>query len=414
MQRALRALGLWATSWVAGSGHWRDELCTSVQKLLGSNSIFSFGSGRSALATCLKAAKIGHGDEVVLSAFTCQAVPTAVLATGAVPVYVDINSHTLNVDVTGVISAFSHKTRAIIVQHTLGKIAPIQEIIDFAKNRGLLVIEDCALSVGSKINGKYIGTFGDAAIFSMELSKTISCGWGGILAVNNKDLAIAVSRDYATVLPTGFWRATCDLWQTVISAWSYHPRVFYLLGKYVLVACFRLRVFRLSTPDQESSGSIPGDFIRKLGTGQMRLATEQWRNLEHLAALCERNAKVIRSALLDLRLIVPGLPLSNEVSVAPRVSFLVFNRPVVQIYFEKKGIALGQWFDGPPAPLSRYELFNYQPECYPVAECLEAYIVNLPCHSAITTSDLRRIIEVLKSFVVDLPDCIVYEQPNVS
>jgi perosamine synthetase len=403
----LLAIWLWTTNWLMTS-HFRDAaLRNAVRSHQGDSSVFSFGTGRSALAACLKAAEIGSGSEVLLSAYTCLAVPTAVVAVGAKPVYLDINSETLNVDADCTIAALSPHVRAVVVQHTLGKVAPIEAIMKEAKQRGILVIEDCALALGSSINGRKVGTFGDAAIFSMELSKTISCGWGGILVVNNPSLANAVSTYYVTIPEQGWWSSTRDLWQTVISAWCYNAALFDSFGKYVLALGFRYHFFRVSTPAEEFEGSISPQFIRKLGSAQTRMATLQWRRTNDVASICANNAQVIRRALLDLNLQVPGAPTSDEISVAPRVSFLVTDRSHAISYFEARGIALGRWFDGPLSPVPKSPLFNYHSELYPVAEKIAANVVNLPCHSGIQSDDLVHLVATLNKFVHDQPGCAI-------
>jgi hypothetical protein len=199
--RAAQALSCWAAGVIISAERRREELETAVRCQLGQGAVFSTGSARSALSSCLQAAGIGAGDEVLLSAYTCLAVPTAVIAAGATPVYADINAATLNVDADTWIAALSPRVRAVVVQHTLGKPASIEVVAAAARARGILVIEDCALSIGSSIDGRAVGTFGDAAIFSMELSKTLSCGWGGVLVVHQPELAGAMRERYAGLDP---------------------------------------------------------------------------------------------------------------------------------------------------------------------------------------------------------------------
>lgn len=403
MGRAARAIWCWFESLVVPSARCRAGLEQAVHDYVGGGAVFATGSGRSALAVCLRAAGVGPSDEVLVSAYTCLAVPTAVIAAGATPVYADINADTLNVDVEGALAAMSPRVRAVVVQHTLGSISPVQAIVDMAHQRGITVIEDCALSLGSHVDGRSIGTCGDAAIFSMELSKTLSCGWGGLLVVNNAELANRVARDYATIQEPRWLETTSDLWQTAISAWCFHPAIFDLVGKYILAAGFRSRVFRSSTPAAEFDGRISPRFVEKMGGPQARLARLQWMDLPRVAAVCEANASYLRDRLRDLRLSMPGMPERRSGPTAPRVSFLVADRPAVVRYFRERGIELGQWFDGPLSPVPTSPLFNYQPDRYPVAQKVANRVVNLPCHSRITPNDLSHIAAVLSGFVRDNP-----------
>lgn len=416
IRRSFQGIGLWFAGFWMNADAQRSQLHQKIKEIYSPSSagVFSVGSGRSALALCLKAAGIGSGDEVLLSAYTCLAVPTAVIAAGAKPVYVDIDEETLNVDPSTVFAALSPRVRAIVVQHTLGKPAQVQAIVDEARERGILVIEDCALALGSKINTHYIGTFADAAILSMELSKTLSVGWGGILLVNNDQLAKNVTEVYKHLQEPSWWSATRDLWQTVISSWCYQPRMPYWIQKYVMYAGFKSRMFRPSTPKSEFEGFVGANFLAKMGGLQAALAIRQWNEFAKIVSMCERNAEILRTALLKLNIITPGAPAYNEVSVAPRVSLLVSDRDLAVRYFGERGIELGQWFDGPLSPIPTSPLFNYQVGAYPAAEKVADKIVNLPCHSRLTEEDLRHMCGLLDKFSQEYPECVLGSVDNSS
>jgi perosamine synthetase len=369
--------------------------------------IYSYGSARSALAAFLKAYGIKEGDEVILSAYTCLAVPTAILAAGGKPVYVDINSDTLNIEIQGIQKRMSPKVKAIIIQHTLGKIANVKEIVDFAQSKGIVTIEDCALSLGSRIDDKLIGTFADAAILSMELSKTLSIGWGGILVVNKTEIDVLVKKNYKLLNEKGRFSASKDLWQTVISAISYHPSLYHILGKYVLFAGFTSKLFRKSTPSNEFLGLIADDFILKMSGIQASIALLQWKDAQQTFFLTNKNATYLRKLLYELNIDMPGIPALSEYGVSPRVSFYTNDRSVAIDYLMARGIELGQWFDGPLSPVPKNPLFNYLPGQYPLAESVALKIVNLPCHSRITGRDLDHIQNTLKNFILEHPANIV-------
>ena len=324
-------------------------------------------------------------------------MPIGVIASGAKPIYMDINPDTLNVETADVIAALTPKTKAVVVQHTLGKPAPIQQIVAALKGRGIVVIEDCALALGSQINGLYTGTFGDAAIFSMELSKTLSSGWGGILLVNNPKLEQDVKMLYKSLPEAGALSSLRDLLQTVISAWCSQAVFSNLLGKYIMAAGFKSHVFRSSTPKAEFDGHISPRFMVKMGRAQLALAVLQWENLKLIAADCVSNANIIRATLHRLDIPTPGVPNANEIAVAPRVSFLVANRQFCQTFFSAKGIELGQWFNGPLSPVPRSRLFNYFPGKYPAAEKVAARVVNLPCHGRLSQADLAHVVASLET-----------------
>ena len=120
---------------------------------------------------------IGEGDEVLVQAFTCVAVPNSVLWAQATPVYADIDA-TLNIDPIDVEKKITNRTKAIIVQHTFGIPADMDALVALAKKHNILLIEDCAHSLGATYKGKKVGTFGDAAFFSFGRDKVVSSVFG--------------------------------------------------------------------------------------------------------------------------------------------------------------------------------------------------------------------------------------------
>ena len=162
---------------MAGQCLPEETLNHEIKKKYGGEHYYSFRSARAALAGYLQSI-CEPGDEVILGAFTCLAVPAGLVAARVTPVYVDINPETLSADWFQIKSKISSKTRAIVIQHTLGAAVDVTEMRDYANELGIVVIEDCALSIGSVINQKKVGSMGDAAIFSMELSKLFHVGVG--------------------------------------------------------------------------------------------------------------------------------------------------------------------------------------------------------------------------------------------
>ncbi len=144
-------------------------------------------SGRSALYVILKALDISYGDEVVVQALTCVAVPNSVLWTGAEPVYADVGND-FNIDPSNLAGKINEKTKAVIVQNTFGIPANyngIRKVIQKRKNK-VYLIEDCALSLGAKYKGKLTGTIGDVSFFSFGRDKVISSVFGGMILCKNE------------------------------------------------------------------------------------------------------------------------------------------------------------------------------------------------------------------------------------
>ena len=144
-------------------------------------------SGTSALVCGLTALGIGPGDEVIVPAYTWFSTASAVLAVGAVPVLAEVNE-SLNLDPGDVRRKLSPHTRALIPVHMRGAPAPMDEIMDLARQHGLRVLEDVAQATGGSFRGRALGSIGDAGAFSFQMSKIMTAGEGGMLTTADADV----------------------------------------------------------------------------------------------------------------------------------------------------------------------------------------------------------------------------------
>ena len=365
--------------------------------------VFSYSSARASLCACLQALGIQKGDEVLISSFTCLAVPTAVIAAGASPKYYDIDPDTMNAEKESLNKLISEKTKAIVIQHTLGITVSIDAIKDFLPNKNIIIIEDCALSIGSTLDKKLIGTQADAAIFSLELSKTISCGWGGVLLLNNKQLEIKVRRHYEGVGNIRLLKSLRMAIQTSLSGVLYSSNM-YFLGKYFIALFFKLGFFGASTPNIEERGEVEEDFISKLPKSLVPLAIIQITRFEEITSIHAEYSLSIRSKLNKLNYHVLGSYSDQDFSVSPRVPFLVKDKIFFIDFFKERGIEVGTWFDGPLSPLPKESIFGYDKANYPNSCFIAKHIVNLPCHAKMRSYHLTLIEDSLVDFALSHPD----------
>jgi perosamine synthetase len=132
---------------------------------------------------------ITEDDEVIVPSFTFIAVANAVRYERAVPVFVDIDAKTLNLDPARVEAAITPRTRAIIVVHTFGYPADMDSICGIARKHGLRVIEDACEAIGAEYGGRKVGTLGDAGVFAFYPNKQITTGEGGMIVTPSSHLA---------------------------------------------------------------------------------------------------------------------------------------------------------------------------------------------------------------------------------
>jgi dTDP-4-amino-4,6-dideoxygalactose transaminase len=147
-------------------------------------------SGTDALHLALLAAGIKRGDEVITTPFTFIATAEAISYVGAIPVFVDIDPVTFNIDISKIEAAITKKTKAVIPVHLYGQPVDMDGLMQIAEKHGLRVIEDCAQSFGAQYKGKRTGTFGDIGCFSFFPSKNLGCyGDGGMMITDDAKLA---------------------------------------------------------------------------------------------------------------------------------------------------------------------------------------------------------------------------------
>ncbi len=164
-----------------------------VAEHLGAKHAISCANGTDALHLALLAAGIQPGDEVITTAFTFIATAEAIRYIGAIPVFVDIQPQSFNIDPDRIRAAVTDKTRAILPVHLFGQAADMNEIQAIADEFELLIIEDCAQSFGARYQGKTTGTLGCVGSFSFFPSKNLGCyGDGGMVTTNNDELAARV------------------------------------------------------------------------------------------------------------------------------------------------------------------------------------------------------------------------------
>ena len=152
---------------------------------------------------------LGEGDEVVLPSVSFVAAANAVAATGARPVFCDVDPRTLNPTADDIARALTPRTRAVMVLHYGGHPGDIAAVADHCRERGVTLIEDAACAVASHIDGRAAGTFGDLAVWSFDAMKVLVCGDGGMLYVRDPDQAARARRlaYHGLARPSGFGQA---------------------------------------------------------------------------------------------------------------------------------------------------------------------------------------------------------------
>jgi len=173
----------------AGDGPFCRRVEARLAEQLGVPRVLLTTSCTHALELALLALGIGPGQEVVCPSFTFVSTANAVLRVGAVPVLADIEETGLGLDPADTERRITPRTAAILPVHYAGYAAPMDELLDLARGRGLRVIEDAAQGLGASFRGRALGALGDAGCFSFHETKNVTCGEGGALALRDKAVA---------------------------------------------------------------------------------------------------------------------------------------------------------------------------------------------------------------------------------
>jgi len=329
---------------------WRWKRGAAIGKVEAWGGGVSFNSGRAALFAILRAYGVGEGDEVIVQAFTCVAVPDSVRLTGAVPVYADIGE-AYNMDIGDFAKKISKKTKAVIVQHTFGASADIEKIISIAKKYNIRVIEDFAHTMGLPMKG-------DAAFYSFGRDKVLSSVFGGLAVMpdNSKLKKYHKTLEY----PSYFW----------IFQQLFHPVAFAIIlplyrsgiGKVILVLFQRLHL--LSFPQISE--------VKKYPNALALLLAKQLKKLDRYTKQRKEISNLYGEDIAYLRF--------------PR---LVSDPKAVTAKAKKQGILLGNWYHNVVDPGDT----GYPRGSCPNAEEAAKHIINLP--TRITPAAAKRVLAAL-------------------
>ena len=177
------------TGWISSEGPFVKEfehrMSISVDRKFG----IAVSSGTAALEVAVQALEIKEGDEVIMPTFTIISCAMSITKVGAIPVLIDSDIHTWNMDVEKIEAKITSRTKAIMIVHLYGLPVDVDRVLVLAKKYNLKVIEDAAEMHGQVYQGKPCGSYGDISIFSFYPNKHVTTGEGGMIVTDDKQLA---------------------------------------------------------------------------------------------------------------------------------------------------------------------------------------------------------------------------------
>lgn len=176
------------STWISSKGKYIQQFEEQFAAYIGLKYATTVSNGTVALHLALMGLGIGEGDEVIVPTFTYIASVNAIVYCGATPVFADSEDAFWQLDPSGIEELITPRTKAIMPVHLYGHACEMEAICKIAKKHKLFVIEDCAEAIGTTIDGKKVGSFGDIATFSFFGNKTITTGEGGMVVTNDETL----------------------------------------------------------------------------------------------------------------------------------------------------------------------------------------------------------------------------------
>ena len=182
------------STWISSKGRFIREFETGFASFIGASHAASVCNGTVALHLAMLALGIGPGDEVIVPTLTYIASVNAIRYVGATPVFCDSRANTWQMDPEDVEKRITPRTRAVMCVHLYGGACEMARLANLCHERGLKLIEDCAEAIGTRIDDRHVGTFGDVATFSFFGNKTITTGEGGMVSCKDAVLDDKVRR----------------------------------------------------------------------------------------------------------------------------------------------------------------------------------------------------------------------------
>lgn len=375
-------------------GSWVEKTEHKLKNYFDIQSVNLFDSGRTALQMALEAIEIKEGDEVLVQSYTCVVVINAIRWSGAKPIFVDIGED-CNIDFDNLKNKRTDKTKALIIQHTFGKpTESLDKIIAWAKENNLIIIEDCAHSLGARHNDQLLGTFGDVGMFSFGSDKIISCVRGGALITNNLEISLRIKKEKNSLPYSKQIKTLQHLLHYPLFSLS-KPLYNIGVGKGILYLAKKLNIFNKIIYKKEKLGLPVNFYPSKLANSLSKILFFQIDKIDCFNRHRREIARFYNDNINNKKI---NKPIWSEESVWLRYNILVDQPQELCREAKKQGIILGNWYDTPIAPKDiDIEKTQYHVGQCPKAEELSAQSINLPTDPHVDIRGARRIVRIINS-----------------
>jgi perosamine synthetase len=374
------------------------RLAIAVATNFNPEACFTFYRGRTAMYALLRALKIDAGDEVIIQAYTCLAVPLPILALAAKPIYVDVDPATYSAEPAKVRAAITSRTRAIVVQHTFGIPARLDELTSIARETGVPLLEDCCHAQGSYYRGRPLGSFGVGSFRSLQWSKPLVIGRGGIATVNEPALVAPMRDFHATCIEPPAWEtAAVNVEYLAYQLLKGRPILDRIRGAVRMLVPSATGTFK----EEELTFKSTRDYIARMPRSlESRLRKK----------LCDQEVSIAwRSAISRCylehlqRLGVSNLAIAQETGALMSYPLLVQDRTAVVKEARRRRIHTDTSFSSPIEPLTSgadWEKVGYRAGSCPVAEWLSSKTITFPIREWVQSAETERVLTFTRELAV--------------
>lgn len=357
---------------------------------------FFFYRGRVALFSIIKALGIGCEDEVVAQAFTCLAIPEGIMASGAHPVYADIEPNGFNMDADDLERKITSQTRAVIVQHTFGIPADMERIKYVADKADIPIIEDCCHTFVSTYKGKMVGSFGVGSFYSFEWGKPVVAGIGGSAIINDSNLNERIQSQYKDYR----FPSTVKLLRIQLQYFGfkilYRPSLYWPVRNMFHILSSIGAAESNYNPVRENQ--VAEDFCLRMPKPLQRRMARKLFNLDVLTRHSRWVSNQYQSRI-GSNVVVHAEISGDCKAVFARYPLLANDKDVLLEQARKAKVELANWYSTPIHPLTGkdMELVRYEAGSCPNAEKRCKQVVTLPTHMAVKVKDVEHTVAFLNS-----------------
>ena len=353
--------------------------------------------GRVGLYLLLKGLGVGENDYVATQAFTCVAVPEAILATGAKPCFVDIEKVGYNMCPKDLALKLHTRVKAVVVQHTFGIPAQFESLQNICQTNGIPIIEDCCHTLNSTCNGKRVGSLGIGTFYSYEWGKPVVAGIGGSLSTNCdllRQKVLELASNFSSPPKKIEYRLK---FQYLVYRLLYRPRLYWPIRK----------VYRTLTGLGLAEGNFnkiqenlkSPEFNWSMCKGIKKRLKKSLVMYNKTSSYSSKIARLYGSKIITDKVIHPSVP-ENSKSVFCRYPLRSTYKHLILKEAMRENIEVADWYISPIHPLSFKDslVLNYRHGSCPNAEIRCEEVITLPLHSKVTTREAQRTVDFLNYF----------------